>query len=429
MSTNPYLDAQRSKFDALTVNVRSITDKAAAESRDLSETELRSVTEQNESARALADQINSLTEAETRAAAVAKVAGEVTPKDETRAFGSTRTQDRDPGHYRSATEGGSNSYFADQFRSQTNGDREAGQRLTEYNRAVTVSSGGTGIVPPKWLLDEYMPLARQTRVVANAVRRLALGSDPRPLVLPKALTGVDANIVTQSAEGANTAAWGVDRYTSGSDTLTPVTRATYQDVSRQLLNSSDPAVDSIIYGDIRSAWDAMVETYICAAIIAGGTASGSTFATEAAFSTGAVAIDAVVDAQTAVSGDQRGPADLAIMNFRRFGAYRKLKDTTNRPLMPVSRYGPQNATGALDNVLSGDIEGVDVVGTAGVPTAYAEKYAVLRRNAVILAESDLLEFTFTEVVGPSSVRLGVWGYLGALVRNPNSVAVLTVTGA
>ena len=97
--------------------------------------------------------------------------------------------------------------------------------------------------------------------------------------------------------------------------------------------------------------------------------------------------------------------------------------------MPVSRYGPQNATGALDNRLIGDIEGVDAVATAGVPTTYAETYAVLRRNAVILAESDVQDFTYEQAGGPAFVRMGIWGYVGTLVRNPNSISIQTVTAA
>lgn len=434
---NPYLVRLRAQHDALRSSIEGLQTRAAEADRDLSDEELRSVTEQAEQLKTLTTQIEQLTEVETRSRKVGELAAQLTEGDgqgeqklggeQTRSR--TTTQDRDPGHYRSVKDGGQHSFFGDHFRATMSGNPEAKRRLDEHSRAVTQSSGGTGIIPPKWMVDEYMALARQTRVVANLVRNLPLGQDPRPLVLPKQTAGTDANIVTQSAEGANTAGWGTDRYTSNTDTLTPVLKAAYQDVSRQLLDASTPAVDLLIFGDLRSAWDAVIEGLVCAAILAGGTAAGTTFANEAAFKTNAAAIDAVVDAETAVAGDQRGPADLAVMNFRRFGAFRKLKDGSNRPLMPVSRYNPQNANGAMGNALVGDIEGVDAFASSGVPTAYAETYAVLRRNAVILAESDVNDFTYEQAGGPAFVRMGIWGYVGTLVRNPNSISIQTVTAA
>lgn len=436
---NPYLTRLREQHDALKASMEGLQTRAADANRDLTEEELRSVTEQATQFKAISDQIESLTEVETRSRRVGELAanldkGEQGQGQEQNLGGEqtrsrTTTRDRDPGHYRSATEGGQHSFFADHYRSTVMNDPDARKRLEEHTRAVTQASGGSGIVPPKWLVDEYDPLARQARAVADLVRRIPLGRDPRPLILPKQTAGTDANVLTQAAEGANTAGWGTDRYATDKDTLTPVTKAAYQDVSRQLLDSSSPAVDSLIFGDLREAWDAIVEGLVCSAILAGGTAAGATFANEAAFKLNAAAIDGIIDGQTSVADDKRGDADLAIMCTRRFGAFRKLKDGNNRPLMPVSRYGPQNANGALTNKLVGDIEGVDAIASAGVPTTYAEKFAVLRRRAVILAESDIMDFTYEQVVGPSAVRMGVWGYIGTLVRHPNSVAILTVTAA
>lgn len=435
---NPYLTRLRSQHDALKASIEGLQTRAADANRDLTEDELRSVTEQAAQFKTLTEQIESLAEFETRSRRVGELAADLDKGGEQsqeqnlggeQTRSRTTTRDRDPGHYRSVTDGGQHSFFGDHFRAVKHGDQEARKRLDEHMRAVTQASGGDGIIPPKWLTDEYQGLARQNRVVADLVRHIDLGQDPRPLVLPKQTAGTDANVTTQTAEGANNAGWGTDRYESDVDTLTPVFKAAWQDVSRQLLDASTPSVDSLIFGDLRAAWDTVVEGLTCAAILAGGTAAGTTFPTEAAFKAAAAAVDAVIDAQTAVAGDQRGPADLAVMNFRRFGGFRKLRDDNNRPLMPVSRYGPQNATGELGNRLIGDIEGVDAVASSGVPTAYAEKYAVLRRNAVILAESGVQDFTYEQAGGPAFVRMGIWGYVGTLVRNPNSISIQTVTAA
>jgi HK97 family phage major capsid protein len=430
---NPYLTRKREQFDAIRTAIEGVQTRAATEKRDLTEDEMRSVTGQAEEAKRIAGEIEQLTEFETRSAAVGQLAATVQDGQDQQqrsgATGTTQTRERDPGHYRSIKDGGQHSFFRDLFVAGKHNDDAAKKRLAEHQRAVTQASGGTGVLPPKWLADEYLALGRQNRVLANLVRRIPLGNDPRTLNLPKQTAETDQNLASQTTEGANNAGWGTDRFTTDKDTLTPATFAAYQDVSRQLLNASDPAVDALIMGDLRAAWDAKVEALVGAAIVAGGTTS-TTFATQTLFKTNAAGIDAVVDAQTAVAGDLRGPADIACMSYFEFGAFRKLKDGSNRPLMPVTRYGPQNAVGALGNVLVGDIEGVDAYGTIGIVRSGAvETIAVLRSQAVILAESDLLEFTYDQVVGPADVRMGIFGYVGTLVRNPVGVQLIVITSA
>jgi len=430
---NPYLQRLQDQYNGLRSGIENLQARAVEENRDLTEEEFRSVQEDTAKAEKLYKEIETLTEFEARSAKVTQLAAslprepeEPKEKTEVRSVSNTTAIDRDPGHYRSIGEGGRHSFFVDQVRARLHGDEDARRRLEEHTRAVT-SAGNPGILPPKWLTDEYMALARQGRVAAARVRHMALGNDPRPIVLPKQTAGAN-DIPQQTSEGGNAPA-GSASFTTGSDTLTPATYVEYFDVPRQLLDASDPSVDALIYTDLRSAWDTKMEALVCNAILTGGTDfnSASPLAWPAS-GAGNSAIDVVIDAQVAVSEDNRGPADTAIMAYSRFGAFRKLTDANGRPLMPVSRYNPQNANGALGNVLMGDIEGVDALGTSGVPVSATadEKFAVLRADAVILAESTVLDFTYDQVVGPSQVRIGIWGYAGTLVRNPGSVQVITI---
>lgn len=428
-----YLKRLQEQYDELRSGIEEIQTRATEEDRDLTEDELRTVQENVERGKALYEQIETQTELEARSAKVTALAASL-PKEpeETKVTEEVRTSstaavDRDPGHYRSVEEGGKHSFFADQVKARVYGDEDAKRRLSEHARAA-VSGSNTGILPPRWLVNEYQALARQGRVAAARVRNLPLGNDPRPLTLPKQTAGT-ADLFAQDTEGANNTSggngqWGQQSFTSSYDTLTPVTYAEYFDVSRQLLDASDPAVDRLIAMDLHAAWDLKMEKLVCAAILANGTQVTDPLTWPTAG--GAAAIDAVIDAQVAVSEDFRGPADTAIMAYSRFGAFRKLRDENGRPLMPVSRYNPQNANGALGNVLMGDIEGVDALGTAGVPDTGTEKFAVFRSDAVLFAESTTLDFTYDQIVGPSSVRIGIWGYAGVLVRNPGSVQVITI---
>lgn len=461
-----YLDVARKSFADLQTKITKVQADAAASGKGLTEEEFRAVKTDVDAAKELAGQIKELTDNEAQTRAVGELAaslgtgktGDGNPDegkdggDGAQHRGAATTNQRDPGHYRSLKDGGKGSFFGDLFDAGHNRNADAIKRLAEnttYMRAagpVTQASGGLGIVPPKWLTDEYLKMGRQGRVVANLVRNLPIGDDPRPLVLPKQTAQVDADMTAQTNEGANNTGWGDPLFTTNTDTLTPVASAAYQDVSRQLLAAGIPSADVLILQDLHDAWDLKIEKAVCTAIV-GGTAFGTPFLTDYSVAAGSatatqfnyvvggtgggsIAVNTVIDAQTAVANALYGPADIAVMNYSRFGKFRKLVDVNGRPLMPVSRYNPQNAQGALDKMLVGDIEGVDAYGTngiAGTSVPSAEKFAVLRSQAVLLAESTLLEFNYEQIVGPSSVRMGIFGYFGALVRVPAAVQVITVT--
>lgn len=463
-----YLDVARKNFADLQTKITKVQADAAASGKGLTEEEFRAVKTDVDAAKDLATQIKELIDNEAQMRAVGELAasmgtgetgdgdpdaGKDDDTDGEQHRSAATTNQRDPGHYRSVAQRGSRSFFSDLFLAgQKNPNQDAVKRISEHSafmRAagpVTQASGGLGIVPPKWLTDEYLKMGRQGRVVANLVRNLPIGDDPRPLVLPKQTAQVDADMTAQTNEGANNSGWGDPLFTTNTDTLTPVANAAYQDVSRQLLAAGIPSADVLILQDLHDAWDLKVEKAVCTAIV-GGTAA-TTFATDYSVAAGSAtntqfnyvggagagsaAINAVIDGQTSVANALYGPADIAVMNYSRFGKFRKLVDLNGRPLMPVSRYNPQNAAGALDKMLVGDIEGVDAYGTngiAGTSVPSSEKFAVLRSQAVLLAESTLLEFNYEQIVGPSSVRMGIFGYFGALVRVAAAVQVFTVTAA
>lgn len=412
---NPYLKRLREQYDAIRTNIEGLQTRAADGNRDLTEDELRSVTEQGETAKTLAKQIEDLTEIETRSAKVAELAASLPAESNgstERRTSSTTAQDRDPGHYRSEKDGGKNSFFGDLYHSKTNGDEQAATRLREHTRALTTGAQGPGIVPPKWLTDEFELLARQGRGLANAVRNIPLGDDPRPITLPKQITGTDAVVAEQASE--NTAVGGADAWDSDVDTVTPKPTAGKQTVSRQMVDMSSPAIDQLIYGDLIAVYNDKVETKVGAAVLAGGVAL-TALANEAAFSTGAH--DSVVDLAIAVRGARKLPADILAMTVNRYGKFLKLKDTTGRPLIPMDSAGPMNVIGAGSVAVDGRIDGLGVIATDGMGAGgYPDTYAAVRASDVVLFESNMLRFRFEEVAGPESIVLGIWGYTAVIVR-------------
>jgi len=421
--SNPYIAAQRGKFDALNANVRSITDKAATEKRDLSDDELRSVTEQNEAARKLADEITALTEAQERSTKVGALAAEVdanTGAEETRGSRFT-TQDRDPGHYRK--EGG-HSFFADGYQA-SKGNRNAAERLQAHTRALSTSAG-SGLIQPRWMTDEFETLKRQGRAIANAVRNLPLGQDPRAINFGKQTAGTDSVVGVQANE--NDAPTATNAITTGTDVMTPVTITGEQDYSRQFLDSSDPSIDAVIFGDLVSVYNYQIEALVGSKL---KTAAGvsATLANEAAFVTGA--LDAVVDASVAVRVARHANAELIVMTPQRYGAFLKLKDADGRPLIGGDSGVAMNVFGVGEVAVEGRIRGLGVIQTEGVGTgSYPDKFLILKPQDTLLFESGLTEFTYDQVAGPHTIKVGIWGYAGCIVREGGrGVKAVQVTAA
>ena len=427
----------------------AILDKAADESRaKLTTDEEASLTEHRTARDAAATELEALVPEQTRSRTVAALLDDAlgdggqqpvnadgTTHERTTANGQPRytTQDRDPGHYRSAAEGGRNSFFHDlaYSRPEFDGlDPDARTRLAEHTRALSTGVAGAGLVPPKWLTDEYAPLARQERRLANSVRHVDLGDDPRPMTLPHQTAGTDAAIAEQSTENTHPAE--TDGFATSTVTVTPKPTSGIQVVSRQMIDMTTPAADELIYGDMIAVYDEKIEAAVYAAMLTAAGAATVTFATEAAFSTGEDALDAVIDTEFAVWSARKLPPDLAIMRIGRWGKFRKLRDTTGRSLIPpeFARQQMVNVDGVGTVAARGQVEDLAVVPTAGAgTTAYPESVLVARARDTVLFEGAVQRFRFEEVAGPESVKLGIWAYTAVTVRYASSVERIQITAA
>jgi predicted nicotinamide N-methyase len=425
-----YLTVQREKFAAHRAKVTDLQALAVTEDRDLTDDELRTIETETAAALALAPVIEKAVEFETRSAAVAKVAGELAaevevtePVDQTRSTSSTTAKDRDPGHYRSVKDGGQRSFFADLV-ARRDGDAEASKRLSEHTRALDTAGEGAGLVAPIWLTEEYAELARQGRRVADAVRRIPI-TNPNVITLPKQTAGTDAVVAEQASENAATAF--TDAFDTDVDTLSPKATSGGQIVSRQLIDGTNPAIDALIFGDLMAVYNAKVEAKVVQAILAAG-ASPLEYDPDAADTTEADHLINVALLQAlAVRSGRKAAATGLVMDVAAYGSLLASKDTTGRPVLPVTG-SSMNIFGVGDVNVDGQVHGLGVLATDGVSVGNAGKVAAVRLSDVLLAESGVLRFRDEYTEGPESIRLAVWGYTGVLVRYATtSVKVATPT--
>ena len=234
-------------------------------------------------------------------------------------------------------------------------------------------------------------------------------------LLPKQTAGVSTAVAEQANE--NDPLPDVDEWESDVDVVTPKPTAGKQIVSRQMLDMSNPAIDQLIYGDLVAEYNRQVEAKVGAAVIAAAGTPVTTFATEAEFSALGAAYDSIIDLGVAVLEARKLPADLLVMRTRRWGAFKKLKDSEGRPLIPSGSGGPVNVFGVGTVQAAGIIDDLPVIVTEGLGTSsYPESYVAMRASDTLLFESNLLRFRFEEQAGPESVVLGIWGYTAVIVR-------------
>jgi hypothetical protein len=438
------LTRRREEFTTIHERTRGVIDAAAgAENgtgRDLTEAELAAVEADRTRAEALAVEIEQLVEDEVRAARVAAGYAEIggqagtenagTGENErgehdtsgTGGTGNASTQDRDPGHYRSVAEGGENSFFADLVRARE-GDGDAQTRLQEHNRALSTTVSGAGIVPPRWLIEEYEALARQGRVAAELVRRIEI-TNPAPMTLQRQTMGTDAVLAQQATE--NTHPSETDAFATTVDVVTPKPISGIQVVSRQMIDMTNPAADNLIYGDMLSVYNRKIEDSVTAALVTAAGTAVSPMATEAAFAgtpPANPAEDAITDCAIAVWNGRKLPADVVLMRTSRWGRFMKFRDTSGRRLYPaegemvnISGRGSVQVPGTIGGLAVGVTDGLGIGIGAGAPAGYPESIIVLRSADTILFEGNMLRFRYEEVAGPESVKLGVWAYSAVIVR-------------
>ena len=119
--------------------------------------------------------------------------------------------------------------------------------------------------------------------------------------------------------------------------------------------------------------------------------------------------DAVIIGGTAVRTRRKSPPTVVFMSENMWGNAMLEKDTQGRPLVVSGWAGPANARGIGDAIVYGHVAG-QLAGLPVVPSwAGQDVMYVVKSDDVLLLESSTFNFRYEEVLGPESIRLGVWG--------------------
>lgn len=427
MSLRDTFVAQR---EAKLAEAKAIVETAEVEGRDISDDELTTVKEARTAADALDERITELdaiAAAESRSVAKTTASVQVTSE---------------PSTYR---QNGEHSYFRDLASAQLRGDRDALDRLVRNDREVrainTTDTSGGEFVPPLWLVDEYVRLARASRVAADLIRNLPLPAGTDSINLPRITTG--AAVATQSSQ--NTGFQETDLVTA-SATSSVVTLGGIQVLSVQLLEQSPIAggMDQVVIADLAADYARALESFVLTSNASGRRgllnvpSKIDVTYTDSSPTVGEL-YPKIADAIQQIHTQRFAPASAIVMHPRRWGFLTAAVDSSSRPLVVPAANGRYNATGTADAVAAqgavGSIQGVPVYTSSLVPTNLGsgtdqDPVLVFRPEDSILFEGTPRAEVFRETyANQGSVLVRMYNYVAlASERYPKSVAVINGTG-
>ncbi|MEV0779180.1 phage major capsid protein [Streptomyces sp. NPDC050428] len=436
---------------ALKTELDAVIEAPKTEQRNLTDDEQKSFDEKRDAINAKDTEIQAkqgriaeLEESEKRDNTAAELRAKYGQAPTPAASGVTVTSE--PETYR---RGGAQSYFRDLFRAQQRGDHDAIDRLRRSDRevidgletrALTTTDGGVGeFVPPLWMVDEYVKLARAGRVVADQIAHQPLPGGTDTISLPKLATGTStAEQATQNTPVSNTDA------TSSSVSAAVATVAGQQVVSQQLLEQSPINMDAILLGDLAADYAVRLDTFVISNNAANKRGLLSASGTNAITYTDATptvgeAYSKVGDGIQQIHTGRFLPPDKIFMHPRRWAWYTVSVDTAGRPLVVPVAQMPQNVLATMTDVVSegfvGTLQGLPVYVDPNIPTNLGagtneDRIIILRSSDVILFEGTPKAETFRETYAQNlSVLLRFYNYAALhSERYPKSISVVSGTG-
>lgn len=306
-------------------------------------------------------------------------------------------------------------------------------------RAMSTGTGGPGLVPPQYLVDQIAAFARAGRVTANLMQGFPIPDAGMTFNVPRVTTG-STTAVQASEAGAVNDSSPVTDYIS----LSVNTVAGKVDVSRQLFDRSNPSTDTIIGQDLAADYAKQLDNQVLNQTTKGVTLLTGTNAIT--FTTGsptvALLYPKVSDAIQQVGVNRFQPATAIVMHPRRWAWITAALDSQLRPLVvPEANGGAFNAVGLFTTPTVegavGTLQGLPVFCDANLQTTLG---AGTNQDVIVVARfNDAL--LFEDPSGPTvaaydgvlsanlQIRLMVFGYFAfTWARYPKSSSIIGGTG-
>lgn len=298
------------------------------------------------------------------------------------------------------------------------------------------TSSASEIIPPGYRPDLYVPELMKGRPFVGACSRGTI-ANATPFLVPvfESASGASADHVEGTNPSDGTLAF-------DEKTVTPGAISGRITLTREIVDSSNPAIDQIALAAMRESYNQQTEVKVYT-LVNGASGVGGVI-TNGFVPSGAQAATVNVTAVADDQGRLLGRAlrrELARYPFNRFGAptdalmsqeatayLADAVDTTGRPLFPS--VAPQNAGGLGNAVTQGwSIDGLPHRPAWSMTGAADGDAQVITLNQadVWVWESPLLTFRFDEKQGPANIELNIFGYFGAHILRPVGLSGMRIT--
>ncbi|WFF07247.1 phage major capsid protein [Micromonospora sp. WMMD1076] len=342
--------------------------------------------------------------------------------------------------------GGQTSYFRDLARAQLSGKPDAIERLarndramadsTEYRALTTTDGAGGDFVPPLWMVQDFIELARAGRVVADQVRSQPLPGGTDTISLPRLATGTAvAEQATQNTNVQSTDA------TTNSVSAAVTTIAGEQVVAQQLLDQSPVNMDEVLLGDLAADYAIKADVFVInnnatnkVGLLNVSGVNGVTY-TDASPTPGELYAK-VADAIQQIHTGRLMPGDKIFMHPRRWAWFLGALDGQGRPLItPDATNSIAQAGGVVSQGRVGVLQGLPVFVDPNIPTNLGagtneDRIIIARSSDVIFYEGAANAETFRETLARQlSVVLRFYRYAALHAsRYPKAISVISGTG-
>ena len=338
------------------------------------------------------------------------------------------------------------SLVKDTWKHRTEGDHEAGERLRKFSRqtedaskkamdalAFGATTGNSSpVIAPGYRPELFVTQLMQGRPLVASVSRGTL-SDATPFNIPKYMSS--SGMTAEHVEGVNPSDGTLNL---GITTVSPTAISGKFTLTREIVDSANPAIDAIAVAAMQEAYSQQTEAIVYAELCSSNGVGGT-------ITSGRVPSGAQVTTSTGQGDDLLAAvrAGNALYPFRRFGAanrahisqeaasaYASAVDSANRPLLPYE--APQNVVGTSSPMQGGyRVDGMIHVPTWSMTGNAAGDPDVIELNSqdVWAWESALLMFRFEERNGPAFIDLALFGYFASRVLRPVGLMAVRHTAA
>lgn len=316
---------------------------------------------------------------------------------------------------------------------------------TEYRDLDRNDGSGGYAVPPLWMMNRFIELARAGRAYANLCPTEGLPSGTDSINIPKIASGTSTAIQTADNASLNTGAPNGPSETDLTDTSVsaPVrTIAGQQGLSIQLLEQSPIAFDEIVFRDLANDYATKLDMQVISGTGSNNQVKGvrnttgiTTIATGADGGTdlanAKIAYKKIADAIQRVHTSRYLAPEVIVMHPRRWAAFLSVFGSDDRPLITTN--GPGfNQIATLDTVAAqtvvGGMQGLPVVTDPSLPINLGtgtneDVIHVLRASDLLLFESSVRARALQETRAEGlTVLLQIYGFLAFTAgRFPQSV--------